>query len=309
MKNNMNNKQNKRLSFRHVALVPIILLGLASIIASNGKDIRSVAFISDRHTAKDEIYTMGGDGSNLKRITNNVVSESAPAWSPDKKQIAFVRIVETHNDEIFIMNADGTNERRLTNYLGLDAGPAWAPDGKRIAFESHRGDGPGDIWIVDIDTGELTNITHNAAYRDAEPTWSPDGTQIAFQRHINNNWEICVIAASGINDRCITNNPAHDQFPAWSPIESESVPSKIAFESNRDNGRLAIYVMNPDGSGQQRLTSVDQDNFFAAWSPLGDSIVFESSRDNNMEIYTMKSDGSGQTNISNNPAKDGMPDW
>ena len=117
------------------------------------------------------------------------------------------------------------------------------------------------------------------------------------------------MAANGGNDRCITNNPAHDQFPAWSPIESGSVPSKIAFESNRDNGRSVIYVMNPDGSNQQPLTAVDQENMFPAWSPLGDSIVFESRRDNNMEIYKMKSDGSGQTNISNNPAQDGMPDW
>jgi Tol biopolymer transport system component len=305
----MNKHKHKARLFRYIVLFPVTLLGLAGIIASNGNGIGSVVFVSDRAGGKDQIYTMGADGANPTRVTNNSFSDSAPAWSPDKEQIAFVRHLEAQNDEIFIMNADGSNEQRLTNHPGLDAGPAWAPDGKRIAFESDRGDGPGDIWIINTDTGELTNVTHNAAFRDGEPTWSPDGTQIAFQRYINNNWEICVIAASGINDRCITNNPAHDQFPAWSPIESGSVQSKIAFESNRDGGRLAIYVMNPDGTGQQRLTATDQENFFAAWSPLGDSIVFESSRDNNMEVYKMKSDGTGQTNISNNPAKDGMPDW
>ena len=305
----MKNKQNKLFSIRYLALLLISLIGLAGIIASNGNGVGAIVFTSNRDGGKDQIYTMGADGSNATRITNNSFSDSAPAWSPDKKQIAFVRHVEAHNDDIFLINTDGSNERRLTNNPGLDAGPAWAPDGKQIAFESDRSDGPGDIWIINIDTGAFTNVTHNPAYRDAEPTWSPDGTQIAFQRQVNYQWEICVIAASGINDRCITNNPAHDQFPAWSPIESESVPSKIAFESNRDDGHLAIYVMNPDGSGQHRLTAVDQDNFFAAWSPLGDSIVFESSRDNNMEIYKMKSDGSEQTNISNNPAKDGEPDW
>ncbi len=301
------NKQNK-LTLRHIALIPVTILGLASVIASNGNGISSVAFVSDRDGGKSEIYSMGADGSNPARITNNNASDSAPAWSPDKEKIAFVRNLGG-NDEIFVMNRDGSNEKRITNSPGLDAGPAWAPDGKRIAFESDRADGPGDIWIINIDTDELSNVTHNAAYRDAEPTWSPDGTQIAFQRHINNNWEICLIAASGINDRCISNNPAHDQFPAWSPIESESVQSKIAFESNRDNGRMVIYVMNSDGSEQQRLTAQDQDNFFPAWSALGDSIVFESNRDNNMEVYKMKSDGTGQTNISNHPAKDGMPDW
>jgi len=303
--NTHNNKHNK-LTLRHIALVPVTLLGLASIIASNGNGISSVAFVSDRDGSGSKLYLMGADGSNPAKIDN--VSGTAPAWSPDKEQIAFVRTI-INNDEIFIINRDGSNERQLTNSPGLDAGPAWAPDGKHIAFESHRGNSPGDIWVINLDTNELSNVTHNPNYRDAEPTWSPDGRTIAFQRHINDNWEICLVAASGGGDRCVTNNPGHDQFPDWSPIESPSVQSKIAFESNRDNGRLVIYVMNPDGSDQQRLTAQDQTNFFPQWSPLGDSIIFESHRDNNSEIYKMRSDGSEQTNISNNPARDGMPDW
>ncbi len=307
--NTHNNKHNKPLTLRHLALVPVTLLGLASIIASNGNGISSVAFVSDRDGGGSKLYLMGADGSNPAKIDN--VKGGAPAWSPDKERIAFVRNIsgESGNSEIFIIDRNGSNERRLTNSPGLDAGPAWAPDGKQIAFESHRSNSPGDIWVINLDTNELTNVTHNPAYRDAEPTWSPDGSEIAFQRHFEDNWEICITAARGGNDRCITNNPAHDEFPAWSPIESESVQSKIAFESTRDNGQSVIYVMNPDGSNLQRLTAQDQTNLFPNWSPLGDSIIFESHRDNNLEVYKMKSDGSEQTNITNNPARDGVPDW
>jgi len=38
-------------------------------------------------------------------------------------------------------------------------------------------------------------------------------------------------------------------------------------------------------------------------------IAFESTRDGNSETYVMNSDGSGQTNISNNAARDGTPNW
>lgn len=36
-------------------------------------------------------------------------------------------------------------------------------------------------------------------------------------------------------------------------------------------------------------------------------ISFTSNRDGNYEVYIMNSDGSGQTNLTNNPADDGLP--
>ncbi len=54
--------------------------------------------------------------------------------------------------------------------------------------------------------------------------------------------------ANGSGQRSLTRNPATDADPAWSPDGR-----KIAFVSNR-GGTYEVYVMNPDGSGQQRLT-------------------------------------------------------
>jgi Tol biopolymer transport system component len=53
--------------------------------------------------------------------------------------------------------------------------------------------------------------------------------------------------ADGSGQRSLTRHPAFDANPAWSPDGR-----KIAFVSNRDGG-YGIYVMNADGSGQQRL--------------------------------------------------------
>jgi Tol biopolymer transport system component len=53
--------------------------------------------------------------------------------------------------------------------------------------------------------------------------------------------------ANGSGQRNLTRNPAFDADPAWSPDGR-----KIAFVSHRD-GSYGIYVMNADGSGQQRL--------------------------------------------------------
>jgi Tol biopolymer transport system component len=53
--------------------------------------------------------------------------------------------------------------------------------------------------------------------------------------------------ANGSGQRSLTRNPAYDADPSWSPDGR-----KIAFVSNRD-GSYGVYLMNVDGSGQQRL--------------------------------------------------------
>jgi len=84
--------------------------------------------------------------------------------------------------------------------------------------------------------------------------------------------------------------------------------SKIAFVSNRD-GNYEIYVMNPNGSEQTRLTYNDADDTEPSWSPDGKKIAFASNRDDNYEIYVMNSDGSNQTRLTYNDANDREPAW
>jgi Tol biopolymer transport system component len=89
---------------------------------------------------------------------------------------------------------------------------------------------------------------------------------------------------------------------------------KIAFESSRD-GDEEIYVMNPDGSGQTRLTNSPGQDFSPTWSPDASKIAFVSSRDGNYDIYVMNADGSAVTNLTNttntedNQIDNKAPNW
>lgn len=85
-----------------------------------------------------------------------------------------------------------------------------------------------------------------------------------------------------------------------------SAQELIAFESQRD-GNAEVYVMNPDGTNQRRLTFNSSFDGEPAFSPTGEKIAFSSDRDGNSEIYIMNADGSSQTNLTNNPALDGQP--
>jgi len=127
--------------------------------------------------------------------------------------------------------------------------------------------------------------------------------KIAFTSYRDGNPEIYTMEVDGSNVQRLTNNPASDFSPKWSPDGS-----RIAFVSIRDNN-VDIYVMNADGSNQTRLTNNPGLDESPEWSPDGTRIVFESIRDGNSEIYVINADGSNQTRLTNNPGSDGDPRW
>jgi hypothetical protein len=122
--------------------------------------------------------------------------------------------------------------------------------------------------------------------------------KIAFASDRDGNFEIYVMDADGGGQIRLTENPAEDYSPAWSPDGS-----RLAFVSTRD-GNAEIYAMNADGTGQVRLTSNTAGDLSPVWKPDGSQIGFISNRDGNDEIYLMAPDGSNQTNFTKNPADD-----
>ena len=59
-----------------------------------------------------------------------------------------------------------------------------------------------------------------------------------------------------------------------------------------------IFSANADGSNVKRLTDADGYDAEATVSPLGDKIIFTSTRDGDPELYTMNLDGSNQVRLT-----------
>lgn len=77
----------------------------------------------------------------------------------------------------------------------------------------------------------------------------------------------------------LTNNPAADLRPMWSPDYRQ-----IAFQSNRD-GPSHLYLMSVDGSNQRALTKGKTEDRHPVWMPDGKQIVFDSADGGKSEIW------------------------
>jgi Tol biopolymer transport system component len=73
-----------------------------------------------------EIYIMNSDGSEQRRLTNNVGRDYATFWSPDGGKILF-ESNRDGNPEIYIMNPDGSEQTNLTINPARDGSPSWSP--------------------------------------------------------------------------------------------------------------------------------------------------------------------------------------
>ena len=63
--------------------------------------------------------------------------------------------------------------------------PDFSPDGRHVVFSALR-NAVGDIYLVDLETEEVTNLTEDE-FADYAPTFSPDGSYVVYVARISGN--------------------------------------------------------------------------------------------------------------------------
>ncbi|MDQ3619152.1 MAG: hypothetical protein M3391_03370 [Actinomycetota bacterium] len=223
-------------------------------------------------------------------------------------------------EEIYTVNPDGTGQTRLTHRGGLErsnVAPAVSPDGTMIAFHRYTlgtggADDVSDIVIIEATTTPGTPATEIDSYPAptgafyAWPSWSPDGTYLLI---VKNDDVATLEVATGNVDK-ITNNPAWESRPQWSPDGDQITFNR---ESGTGFGKTLVADINSTWPfALSNFTTVTDPGFAdgdAKWHPTQDKLVLSRWKSgwSGSEIFVENLATGTQKRHTNNSVYDAMP--
>jgi len=221
---------------------------LALLSSSPPDPDRGVMLMNRIGPSSSELYVSAADGTGARRLFPGETFDFHATFSPDGRWIVFTsERAGPGQADVYRARPDGSNVERLTADPSVDDQGALSPDGSQLAFVSTRGSRTANVWILDLRTRALRNLTGLPALQgDPEkpngffrPAWSPDGAWIAFSSDRGTEWR------------------GHSSGAGWEHVQE-----------------LGVYIVRPDGTGLRRVTPVGSCTGAPKWSQDGTRLVF-----------------------------------
>ena len=259
-----------------------------------------VKFLRSPHVNRDsiafmyhgDIWIANRDGSDPRRLTNHVASDSTPRFSPDGQWVAF-NSNRMGNSDVWIIPIGGGAARQLTFHGTTDRLQYWTPEGDGVIITTSRGSGAwgGPMQIVPLDGSLPVPMRMDVA---SAGMINLDGSKVAFNRNGyrgrrkhyrgNNSTDIWVqdlrtLEIAQLTDLDLRESREHvqDSDPMWGR------DGKIYFTSERD-GYFNLWRIRSDGQGLEQVTHHEQDGVVnPSVSPDGTTIIYE----NEFELWTL----------------------
>ena len=222
-----------------------------------------------------------------------------PNWSAANGLIAF-------NAEcggifgIYLYDPDADTIQRLdVGDVSIDA-VAWSHKGDRLVYSAYANQEIRDVFIVDANTGKITQLTDDGSH-GGTMSWSSDDKWLAMYGPDGDNWNIFKFNIETREKTQINVNNDLKYFNlTWLPDQNSYIYTGSAFQGFKSS----IYLVQGDPSLPQKITP---DGYFAVMpkpSPDGTYIIFDGNAGDAWELYKINLDGTGLERLTNRKDED-----
>lgn len=199
------------------------------------------------------------------------------AWSPDSRQVVYVSRKKTGmeyavstNSDLYLYDLEKATTRNLTEgMMGYDTAPAFSPDGTKLAWLSMEHDGyesdKNRIFVMDMASGERTDLTVNWDYTADAIAWNPDGKSIYFLAPYLGVTPIFSIDVATKAVNMVTSGADIADYAALAPVDDKTIvtmrhsmlyPNEIF--SVTDRKATALTDVNRDVLSQIDAPSIEK---------------------------------------------------
>ncbi|MFO7768051.1 MAG: S41 family peptidase [bacterium] len=251
-----------------------------------------VAFNSNR-MGNDDIYVVPVTGGVPRQVTFHTTGDRVLYWTPDGERILFSSSRSAHPfmSPLYTVAAEGGLPVPMDMAMG--ASGMIRQDGSMIAFnrkgfsywrKGYRGNNNTDIYVQDLGTKEITQLTDLdlKAFRehtqDAHPMWGADG-MIYFMSEKDGIFNIWKIAPTGGDPVQVTRHRADGvQYPSISPdgrtivYENEFELWRLDIPGGRPQKIAVDLAFDPKVNQVEYLRAEDRADDFSP-SPDGEEVA------------------------------------
>ena len=212
-------------------------------------DGETVVFGSRKRDPSSNLWKVASTGGTPERITLGDADASWPsvARASGDAVITYQKSQLTVNVLHWDTESKGEGKGACPSSY-FDGGAQFSPDGRKLAFQSRRG-GTSEIWVCDLSSGRVEQLTNIGDGTTDSPRWSPDGKQISFTSFAGGSRNIYAVDTGTKALRTVIAEPFDEGRSSWSRDGRW-----IYFRSNR-SGSPDLWKISSAGGRPRRLTT------------------------------------------------------
>ena len=161
-----------------------------------------------------QLYAMGRDGSNLRRLTQSNAIDTEATFAPDGR-IYFVSD-RGGGPQVYRMAAAGGNAERVTFSGAYNISPAVSPDGRTLAYISRLGGGTFRLHTQDLASGNVQALTDTND--DESPSFAPNGKLIIYASSAQGRDVLMTTTLDGRIKTRLLSSGLDVREPVWGPF-------------------------------------------------------------------------------------------